>query len=91
MSLVRCRTVWFTPEFEADLEKIGGPDQRRSDEFVDGAVEVLAREPITGTQLDNGSAVWFLPMAEFPGLPLVWLYYTFDAHNVVFLRLQITE
>jgi len=55
---------------------------------VDGAVEVLCREPLAGTQLDQGSVIWFLPIADFSGLPRVWLYYTFDDNNVIFLRLR---
>lgn len=88
MSSQPLRTVWFNLEFEADLKRLVGPDARRADEFVDGAVEVLCREPLAGTQLDQGSVIWFLPIADFSGLPRVWLYYTFDDNNVIFLRLR---
>lgn len=64
-------------------------DARRSDEFIDGAKWVLARDPKRGTQVGPDSCVWFLPMNDVPGMPSLILYYTFDEKMVYFLSIQL--
>jgi hypothetical protein len=61
------------------------PNAIRADEFMDGAVRVLSRNPTYGTQL--GKHVWFLPM--FSGH--IVLYYTFDDDHVYFLSIQVSK
>lgn len=65
------------------------PDAQRSDEFLDGAKWVLARDPQQGTQVASDSRVWFLPMNDVPDAPSLILYYTFDQRQVYFLSILI--
>ena len=64
------------------------PRAQRADEFIDGAKNVLCRDPRRGKQIGN-SHVWFLPLEDIPGLLPIVLYYTFDDNFVNFL--SITE
>jgi hypothetical protein len=58
------------------------PDPVRADEFIEGAVFVLSRNPKAGKQV--GEHVWFLPMAQSD----LGLFYTFDNDHVYLLSLQ---
>jgi hypothetical protein len=59
------------------------PNIRRADEFLDGAVTILSRQPESGCPLDN-SNVWFICGHTVD----VAIYYTFDADNVYFLSAE---
>jgi len=69
------------PRFARELSAIE-KDPIRADEFVDGAKEVLSRNPEAGTQI--GERVWFLPMAFTDAA----IYYTFDDEQVHFESIQ---
>lgn len=75
------------PRFAFELQALI-PKARRADEFIDGAKNVLCRDPQRGKRIGN-SHVWFLPVEEIPGLLPIVLYYTFDDDYVNFL--SITE
>lgn len=81
----KIRTVVFDERFEYELAKIE-PNVRRADEFVEGAVTILSREPEVGCQLD-GSQVWFICGHKVDTA----LYYTFDRDNVYFLSIEKTK
>ena len=87
MSAGKHREIWHEHRFERELARIE-PNTRRADEFLEGAIEILATNPFYGTQLDPGSAVWFLPIADIPSLPKLWLYYSFDDDNVILLSIE---
>jgi hypothetical protein len=57
-------------------------DPVRADEFVDGAKNVLSRDPEAGTKINN--TVWFLPM----GIGNLAIYYRFDNDNVHLLSIR---
>jgi len=59
---------------------------RRADEFVEGAVAILARSPEVGFQLEE-SQVWFIGGHTVDTA----LYYTFDEDNVYFLSIERTK
>ena len=73
--------------FERQLREII-PDARRADEYVEGAENVLSRDPAYGTQLED-SDVWFLPMEDVPDMPQVMLYYTFNDERVFFISIEM--
>lgn len=66
------------PRFAAEL-KVLVSDAVRADEFVDGAIMVLSRNPGLGTQISK--SIWFLPM----GVGALAIYYRFD-ENAVYLE-----
>ncbi len=51
-------------------------DPVRADEFVDGVVRILCRNPRAGAQI--GERIWLIPMAIGPHV----IYYTFDDDSV---------
>lgn len=81
----KIRTVVYDERFEYELGLIE-PNVRRADEFVEGAVTILSREPESGCQLD-GSQVWFICGHTVDAA----LYYTFDKDNVYFLSIEKTK
>lgn len=82
------RDIKKTDLFDEQLEDLI-PDARRADEFVEGAEWILCRNPWEGSRVGPAASVWFLPMEEAPGLPLVVLYYCFDDHYVWFMCIEI--
>ena len=81
----RIRTVVFDKRFEEELKQIES-HVRRADEFVEGAVAILARDPEAGFRLE-GSQVWFIGGHTVDAA----LYYTFDADHVYFLSIEKTQ
>lgn len=81
----KIRTVVFDKRFEEELAQIES-QVRRADEFVDGAVTILSRDPEAGFQLSN-SQVWFVCGHTVDAA----LYYTFDADHVYFLSIEKTR
>jgi hypothetical protein len=81
----KIRTVVFDERFEFEMAKLE-PNVRRADEFVEGAVTILSRNPEAGCQLE-GSQVWFVCGHTVDAA----LYYTFDAENVYFLSIEKTK
>lgn len=74
--------------FTEELAKLIG-NARRADEFVDGAVWVLSRDPKSGTPIGKGP-VHFLPVGGSAIIDPVVLYYTFDDERVYFLSIRKT-
>ena len=66
--------------FENDLAALIG-DFAEADDFVEGAEWLLTQNPKVGLPTNEGSDVWFLPMAPIDG-EQVTLYYTFDDSTV---------
>jgi hypothetical protein len=81
----KIRTVVFDKRFEEELSQIE-PHVRRADDFVEGAVTILARDPESGFQLGD-SQVWFICGHTVDAA----LYYTFDADHVYFLSIERTK
>jgi hypothetical protein len=81
----KIRTIVYDPRFRQDLERII-PGVRRSDEFLEGAEQILSRTPEAGCQLED-SNVWFVAGHTVD----VALYYTFDADNVYLLSIEKVE
>jgi hypothetical protein len=81
----KIRTVVFDERFERDLAAIER-NVRRADEFVEGAVTILSREPESGCLLE-GSQVWFICGHTVDAA----LYYTFDDDHVYFLSIEKTK
>lgn len=71
------RTVVWEPQFEREFLAII-PDVRRADEFISGVVWNLSRDPEEGVQSSPGSSVWMIFMHEFPNVPALTIYYTFN-------------
>ena len=61
------------------------PIVQRADEFLEGAIAILAREPECGCRLE-GSQVWFVCGHTVDAA----LYYTFDENHVYFLSIEKT-
>lgn len=78
----KIRTVIYDKRFEREMARIQ-PNIRRADEFLEGTVTVLSRQPELGRLLD-GSNVWFICGHTVD----VAIYYTFDADNVYFLSAE---
>jgi hypothetical protein len=81
----KIRTVVFDKQFERGLALIE-PHVHRADEFVDGAVRILSRDPESGCPLED-SQVWFIGGHTVDAA----LYYTFDADHVYFLSIERTK
>jgi len=60
-------------------------DPIRADEFMEGAMWVLARKPEAGLKLTED--VWILPML----LQSISLYYRFDDHQVFLMSIRSVE
>ena len=88
MSNVRVvlRTVREEPLFLEQLAKIE-PDVQRADEFLEGVVWLLSREPGYGTQIQTGSSVWAVPAVFSPAMNQLTVYYTFDNNQVYLLSI----
>lgn len=82
------RNIRRTILFDEQLDNLI-PDVRRADEFIEAAEWTLSRNPREGSRVGPAASVWFLPMEEIPGLPLVVLYYCFDDHYVWFMCIEI--
>ena len=78
----KVRTVVYDPRFEEELARIY-PHVQRADEFVNGAENILARNPECGCPLGD-SQVWFICGHTVDAA----IYYTFDADNVYFLSIE---
>jgi hypothetical protein len=59
------------------------PNVRRADEFIEGAEQILARDPWVGAPLD-GSQVWFISGHKVDAA----IYYTFDKDYVYLLSIE---
>ena len=81
----KIRTVIYDERFEYEMAYIE-PNVRRADEFVEGAVTSLSRDPEAGCPLE-GSQVWFICGHTIDTA----LYYTFDADHVYFLSIEKTK
>lgn len=81
----RIRTVVFDERFEYELAKLE-PNVRRADEFVDGAVAILSRDPEAGCPVD-GSQVWIICGHKVDAA----IYYTFNKDSVYFLSIEKTK
>jgi hypothetical protein len=79
------RRVIREHRFERELEALIA-DAIESDQFVEAAEFLLARDPEVGGQIAPGSVVWFLPMAPIRGAQ-VSLYYTFNESTVWLLSI----
>ncbi len=87
----RIRTVIKELEFEESLARIV-VDAREADDFVRGVEWDLARNPVGGWPIGEGSPVWFIPIRELVDwLPVLVIYYTFDENNVWLLDIDISE
>ena len=84
MRVPKMRTVIREHVFDADYNALRSSVQRTR-EFVEGAENVLSRQPDSGYRLAERSNVWF-----FAGHGLV-LYYCFDDDNVIFLSRQKSQ
>jgi hypothetical protein len=70
-------------EFEEQLSRlIIDPELAQS--FIDGAEEILAKEPTLGMPVSPNGKVWYLPMAPVEGRR-VSLFYAFDEQEVILL------
>lgn len=83
------RDVVFSGRYEEELAKFKS-DVKRTDEFVQGAVWTLSRNPEHGTQITKNSRVWFLPIEDTPTATPVALYYTFNENKVLFSIRKVT-
>jgi hypothetical protein len=81
----KIRTIIRDHRFELEMDYIE-PNVRRADEFMEGAEEILSRDPEVGCQL-NDSRVWFACGHTVD----VALYYTFDADHVYLLSIKRTK
>lgn len=81
------RDIYFSERYEKELASFG-MDVKRSDEFVQGAVWTLSRDPEYGTQIAKNSRVWFLPIEDTPTATPVAIYYTFNEDKVTFLSIR---
>lgn len=85
MPAPKIRTVVFDERFEYELAYIEH-HAKRADEFIEGAVTILSRNPEAGCRLED-SNVWFVCGHTVDAA----LYYTFDADRVVFLSIERTK
>ena len=82
------RDIVYEPAFEDDMKAIHA-DFFRVDEFIQGAEWVLARQPETGTRIEDGSNVWCLPVAPSRSFRPAMLFYTFNDRKVWMLSLRV--
>ncbi len=81
------RDVAYSERYEKELSEFDS-DVKRTDEFLQGAVWTLSRNPEHGTQISKNSPVWFLPIEDTPTATPVAIYYTFNEKKVVFLSIR---
>ncbi len=79
------RRVIREHRFERELEALIA-DAIESDQFVEAAEFLLARDPEVGCQIAPDSVVWFLPMAPIRDAQIS-LYYTFNESTVWLLSI----
>jgi hypothetical protein len=77
-------TIVEEVRFATELAALMG-SSIRADEFMEGAIWVLARKPETGRKLTED--VWILPML----LQNTSLFYRFDDHQVYLLSIRSVE
>ena len=82
MAAGKIRTIIHDKRFEREMARIE-PDIRRADEFMEGAVTILSRQPEVGCQLED-SNVWFICGHTVD----IAIYYTFDADHVYLLSAE---
>ncbi len=84
----RLREVVETAEFRQELSKIE-KTAKRADEYIDGMIWVLARDPSSGVLVNTSGNVWMI--STNPSLPVqMVVYYTFDLTKVYLLWIEIT-
>ena len=81
------RDVFFSERYEKEISEFG-LDVKRTDEFVQGAIWTLSRNPEHGTQIEKNSRVWFLPVEDTPTVTPVALYYTFNENKVMVMSIR---
>lgn len=86
MPAPKIRTVVFDEKFEYELAYLQ-PHVHRADDFIDGAVTILARDPEAGFRLATDSNVWIVCGYMIDAA----LYYTFDDDQVYFLSIEKTK
>ncbi len=80
------RTIIKEHRFELELRELRG-SAKDADTFVETVEWALSRRCPIGTQVATDPPVWFIPMIDEPRIQAVGIYYTFDAHNIIFLHL----
>lgn len=88
MQHVKLREVIEEHRFSRELKRIIA-QEKRADEFINGAIWVLSRDPRKGKRIGS-SDVWFLAMQEIPDVLPVVLYYTFDSEHMFLMSIQET-
>jgi hypothetical protein len=78
----KIRTIIYDPRFDQDLARIIHNVQR-SDEFLQGAEQILSRTPEAGFRLEDTN-VWFMAGHTID----LALYYTFDDDHVYMLGVE---
>ena len=81
------REVVFEPEFDAQLAAMSSDFEARED-FINGTVWVLARNPEEGHRLSPDSKVWFVTLPKVDGFPASSIYYTFSSEKVWLMGIQ---
>lgn len=71
------RDIVRTERFERELREIE-ENPRRADEFTEAVEWALARDPSSGTQIEDDPPIWFIPMADTLDDSSVAIFYTFD-------------
>lgn len=77
--------------FELQLRDLINDGAKAADEFIEATEWVLARRAETGSCVTTDDPpVWFLPIVEgVQRLSPLIVYYTFDAHQVYLLSIQV--
>ena len=84
------REVVYEPTFDSELKAIH-PSFQRAEEFVDGAVWILARSPESGHRISTTSNVWMLPVAQVDDIPHAAIFYTFTNTHVWLLSIKRSD
>ena len=86
MASFQRRIVIREDDLEIDLLALFG-SAKTGDHFLEGAEDLLSRDPGVGFCLEEDASVWILPMAPV-GDKSIALYHTFDDETVILLSLS---
>lgn len=86
MASCKRRSIIREDDLEIDLLALFG-STKIGDHFLEGAEDLLSRDPGVGFCLEEDAPVWILPMAPVSDKSIA-LYYTFDDETFVLLSLS---
>jgi hypothetical protein len=87
---MKARTVNRRPAFDQEFKQLC-PDFAKAEEFLFGIEWTLSRHPEKGTQIKQGSPVWYMTVDPEIDLPGAVVYYTFDDTKVFLMSIKLVS